>query len=122
MRQAIERCQFPQHVARESSAAGAKFDDVGDAAAQNLRCLPRQRATEQGAEFWRRDEIAARAELGRPGAVITESGRMQGEFHIARETDPAAAGSDFTGNQLVQSRAMREGVGGGQGKLRQMGG
>ena len=116
LRQAIERCQFRQHVAREFAAAGPELHDVGDAVAQNLRNLARERAAEQSTQFRRSDEVATGAELVCPGAVVAQCGRMQREFHVAREADPAVLRGDFGGDQFAQSPAVRQSGSGRRGK------
>ena len=84
--------------------------DVGNALCQHFGKLACQYAAEQRRQFRRGDEIAGRAELAAAGAVITQPRRVQREFHITRETDPAAAVCDFGVDQGLQFPADGKGV------------
>jgi len=59
-----------------------------------LGALPCDTATEQVGDFRRGHKVTAGAELRAPGAVITESRRIQREIHETLERQPAARGDD----------------------------
>jgi hypothetical protein len=74
----------------EGARAGADLEHRGKAGER-----ARQRAAEEIAELGRGDEVAARAELALAARVIAGAGLVQGELHVARKADPAAARGDF---------------------------
>ena len=112
-RQGVEREQALERDLGERAAAAAELDQqrVGAELLQHRRDRVGDRGREQRAELGRGDEIPAHAELVRAGAVVAQAGRVQGEFHEARERDRAARGDDLFLHELAQALAVREGVG-----------
>src|SRR5204863_8759374 len=78
-----------QHVGKRA-AAGADLEHTLERAQ-----FARERATEERAHFGRGDEVAAGAEFARAARVVTDTGLMQRELHIAGERNPAATGGDL---------------------------
>ena len=111
LRQPAQGGEFFKQHGGERAAAGAEFDDVGNTLRQQFGELACQRAAEQRRQFRRSDKITCRAELAAAGAVITQARRIQREFHVARETDPAVIASDFGIDQRLKLLTDRQGIG-----------
>ena len=109
-RQCIQREQFLQRDLGESTAATAEFHEVDlrPKFAQDRRHAVGDAGGEQRAELRRSDEIAAAAELGRTGAVVTKARRVQAQLHETRERNRAAVGEDLFLYQRTQALAVRQ--------------
>ena len=106
----------------ERATAAPEFDEIRVRAerAQGRRERARDAAREQVAEFGRGDEIAGGTELGAPRAVVAEAGRVQREFHVARERN-RPGGGDLVADQRGELAGVRTLVGIGLGQVRAQG-
>lgn len=109
-----ERLQLGQDVGREPAGAGAELQHValaGRQCLQDLRDLVRDGAAEEGGQLGRGDEVAAvfhaAAELGRAAAVVAQARRVQRQFHVAFERNPAAGGLDGVDDGGEQAVGLR---------------
>ena len=84
---------------------------------QHLGALQRQAAAEDRGDLGRRDEIAPRTELARPGTVIAEAGLVERPLHVPVKADPAALGYDFRTDALRECCAVRRFVGSQLGQV-----
>ncbi len=75
----------------------------------DLGRLPREGAREKRRDLRRGDEVPRRAELLGPGAVVTQSGRVERKLHVAREGDPPARRFDLVADRRDQLLAVRAG-------------
>ena len=105
-RQTFATLQFAQQIERQTTAAGAEFQDVAAGLHQHGFGGTRQRATEQRRHFRRGDEITGRAELGRASGVVAQPRRIEGQFHVAGERNPAACPLDFSLDMGAHLAAM----------------
>jgi hypothetical protein len=68
-------------------------------------------AAEERRQFGRGDEVSAvfhaAAELGRAAAVVAQARRVERQFHVAIECQPAAGGRNGVGDQGEQVRGLR---------------
>jgi hypothetical protein len=108
-RQGIEPLQFCQHVDRQPPAAATEFEDVAATFGKHRPDGVRQGAAEQRGQFRRGDEVACSAELGRAGGVIAEPRRVEHDFHVTRERDPATFGFDKLTQMTDHTLAVRKG-------------
>ena len=112
------RGQLVEQIGRHHAGARAEFENRAAAdVLQDFAALIREAAAEQRRHLGRRDEVAARAELGRAGAVITEAGLVQRHLHEALEAEPTAARIDLLPDAMDQAAAVR-GLIGSQGRQR----
>jgi hypothetical protein len=102
------RGELVEQIGRHHTGACAEFENRAAAyVLQDFAALVREAAGEQRRHLGRRDEIAARAELGRAGAVITEARLVQRHLHEALEAEPAAARVDLFPDAMDQAAAVR---------------
>ena len=97
--QRLGRGQLAQHDRRHAPGAGAELEDVAARAGKHLRALPRHATAEEVGHLGRGDEVAAGADLGAAGAVVTEPGRIQRQLHEALERQPAAGAGQLLADQ-----------------------
>jgi len=116
-RHGIALCQRLHDVAGKGAAATAQLEKhrVLTQRPQYRRNRLRHALREQRPEFRRRDEIAILAELGCPGAVITQARRVQGQLHVARKRN-RAAGGDLGSDVPRENRAVCQRMRFGRGK------
>ena len=118
LRYAAAAFELEQQVGGEQAGAGADLDHPGRARAHHLLDLGGQRLAEKRGKLGRGDEIAARTELSRAAAVITQSRCIERELHVAGERNPAAGSGDLGLDAFEQARALGERIGGRLGQFR----
>lgn len=109
-----ERLQLGQDVGREPAGARAELQHMALAGRQRLQDLGdlvRDGAAEERRQFRCGDEVSAvfhaAAELGRAAAVVAQARRVQRQFHVALEREPAAGGLDGADDGGEQAVGLR---------------
>ena len=96
-----------EQVAGQFAGAGTGFGDDGGRGDQHRGDTARQGLPKQGRHFRRRDEVTAPAEFAGTAAVIPQTRRIEGQFHILRKRNPAAGLINGTENLVRERPAMR---------------
>ena len=92
-RHGLQHRQMDQHILRERAAAATQLQKLSATHLLQYRrnglghALGKQRP-----QFRRGDKISGASELVRPGAVIAQSRRIQGQLHVARKRNRPAFG------------------------------
>ena len=109
--QALERGEFGQYIRRHAAGTRSQLEHVTAGVLQHGGALPSKATRKQARDLRRRDEVAIAAELGGAGAVVPETGRVQGQAHPRIETDDAAALEHEGADVFDDSIGMRAFVG-----------